>query len=316
MAARIRDVLDRQAEELERLERNEARHLLKATEQAARELADELDRLEQVGGGESFTAQHLRVMLAQTDAAIAKMRQTAGQALRGQMAAVYAIGAQHAIQIIASQEPHLVEAGGVMEVAVMRRLDELNGLQIHRFALERYGADVADRIQRELVAGYAKGNTYRQLRRRLLDAEDGPLVPTVSRAQLVVRMESNAAYNRANQAALEEVAAETDWDGTGDPLMKQADETRDRRNHPISRAVDGMISPLDEPFRVSVAKVEAALAELNAQRSRTKSGKARKPMRLSGVTMRREGGDFVGNYPFHMGERGRQVPYRRSWWER
>lgn len=95
--------------------------------------------------------------------------------------------------------------------------------------------------------------------------------------------------------------------------MKQADESIDRRNHAISRAVNGMVVPLDEPWRIPKSKVDAALAEINAQRKPTKSGKKRKPLRLSGITVPLVGSEYVGTYPFHFSERGRQVPYRASW---
>lgn len=308
--ARIHDVLERQADELVRTEVSEARPLLQAVTTAAQELSNDLDTLEAQGMGETFTAQHLRVMLAQNDQAMYRLRWAASTSLNAQIAAVHAMAAKHAIDVITRMEPSFEDAGGVMEVAVMRRLAELDGLQIHRYALDRYTTEVADAIQRELVAGFAKGSTYRELRKRLTGAA---LVPSEARGALVVRMESNAAYNRAHQATLEETAAVTDWADTSDPLMKQADESIDRRNHPLSRAVNGMVVAIDEPWRVPKSLVLAALKQIEATRKPTKSGKKRKPMKLSGILWPLVGSNYVGTYPAHYNERGRQVPFRSSW---
>lgn len=311
--ARIHDVLERQGEELLEAEASEAKPLLQAVTTAARELSDTLDTLEAQGQGDTFTAQHLRVMLAQNDQAMMRLRWAAGNSLNAQIAAVHAMAASHAIDVITRMEPSFEDAGGVMELAVMRRLAELDGLQIHKYALDQYTLEVANTIQRELVAGYARGDTYRQLRKRLTDRSGGPLVASEARGALVVRMESNAAYNRAHQATLEEAAEITGWQDTPDPLMKQADESIDRRNHPISRVLNGQVVAISEPFRAKKSLVLAALAQIASERKPTKSGKKRKALRLGGIVWPLVGDSYVGQYPAHFNERGRQVPFRASW---
>jgi hypothetical protein len=311
MASRIREILDRQAFELAALERREALPLLRVVEQSVRELAADLERLEATGASDTFTAQHLRIMLVQNEEAMKRLRVRGGLALGSNVEQLGELALAHVLKVITKAERRFKDAGGVMEVAMLRRLNELNGTQIHRFAVDRYGADLADRIQRELAAGVARGSTYRELRDRLLYAEDGPLVGSRSRAELIVRMECNAAYNRAHQASLEEAAAVTDWQGTDDPLMKQADESIDKRNHPMSRALHGTVAKLDAPFRVRAAEVEAALQTLNTARKRATH--KLKPRRLTGILWRRVGAFYEGDYPAHYNERGRMVPYRRSW---
>src|SRR5690606_31481013 len=141
---------------------------------------------------------------------------------------------KHLIDVIKVAEPDFRDAGNQIEWAIVRRLAEEQGLLLHQYSVDRYPAETIDALQRDLAHAMLQGENMLKMRKRLHR--------TLShlgehRAQLIVRMELNAAYNRQHQAALEEAAAMLDEPGTDDPLMRQADEYLDRRNHPLSRAL-------------------------------------------------------------------------------
>jgi hypothetical protein len=84
-------------------------------------------------------------------------------------------------------------------------------------------------------------------------------------------------------------------------LLKRDVEVFDlKRNHPISRVLDGQTIPVQASFRAPVAQVEAWAARL------------RKPS--GGIFWREVGGAYVGpTLPAHFGERGVVVPWLPKW---
>lgn len=298
---RIEKLLRRQVRELERLEVGEARALLSAFEQTRRELRERVEALAARTAETTFTQQHLRVMLAQVDEAVRNLSRRMATEAGRQFDSTRDKAAQHLIDQIAAAEPDFIDAGGQLEVAIARRLNVEGGLLLHAHSLERYGLDLIGHWQRQLVVGVGSGETWNQMRDRLFATNAARLDGFRHRAALIVRMEANSAYNRAHLASLQEAAQIVDGGTDGpDPLMRQADEAIDLRNHPISRALDGKITALDEPWRVPVSEVRGHAEAL---------GKG-----LGGITWPRVGTEFVGmTYPAHFNERGRQVAYRRSW---
>lgn len=86
-----------------------------------------------------------------------------------------------------------------------------------------------------------------------------------------------------------------------DPVLRQIVEVRDTRNHPISRVIDRQVRPVGEPFRASVADVDAMASAMG--RPRTGS-----------IYWPQVGSEYVGrSLPAHPYERGRIVPWRASW---
>lgn len=298
--SRIDDLLARQAATLAALQEAQVRAVYNALSDASLRVAADLEALRVTGGDrvQRFTAQHLRVMQAQLDAAL---RQLTTRLVDEQTAAGVGIGERAYKDLIATiraNEPGFTDTGNRIEWRTVTRLADERGLLLHRHSHERYGAELIGAIQRELVAGVARGLTIPQLTKRIVGA-DGVFARLRGRAELVARMEVSSAYNRMHEAVMQEAAAVTDIEGDPDPLMHQADEFFDNRNHPLSRAVHGVVAALSQPFRVRIADVQAAAAKL------------KRP--AGGVLMRVEGAWYAGLYPMHFSERGRTIPYRASW---
>lgn len=303
--SRIELLLAEQADELDELDARTTAILLLLLQDAERELAARLAAIDETAT--PFTAQHTRVVLAQVEAAARQLGDRMGEALDDAARKAGEAAHRHLVDVIKINEPDFTDAGNQIEWAIVRRLAEEQGLLLHQYSVDRYTAEIIEALQRDLAQGMLQGENMLKMQKRLHR--------TLShlgehRAQLIVRMELNAAYNRQHQAALEEAAAMLDEPGADDPLMRQADEYRDRRNHPLSRALHGMVTGLREPWRVPVARVQAELAALNTERASRKL----KSRRLGGILWPLQDGHYVGMvYPAHFNERGRQVPYRRSW---
>lgn len=308
-AARITRLLQEQAEELDGLDEEAALALLLLLRDAQRDLTARLVAMEASGldARTPFTAQHVRVVKAQIDDAVRQLGERMGEALDDAARAAGEAAHRHLIDVIRLAEPDFRDAGNQVDWAIVRRLSEERGLLLHEHSLRRYGAEVVERMQRALAQGMLQGENLYEIRRRLLREIQGL---SEARAELIARMELNRAYNVQHQAALEEAAAVLDEPGSDDPLMRQADEYLDRRNHPMSRALHGRVTGIREPWRVPVGAVREGQAAANAARkSRGLPGR-----RLGGVLWPVEAGHYViWAYPAHFNERGRQVPYRPSW---
>lgn len=302
--SRIDDLLGRQAEALAGVQEAEARRMLRALADARREVAAQMEALRASGQDrvQRYTAQAARVQMAQIEAAIRALtaRLTTEMAAANVSLGERALG--DLLSVIRANEREFRDAGGQIEFRVLSRLTQERGLLLHRFSMERYGADLVARIQRELAAGVARSLTIPQLTARIAGT-DGVMARMGGRAELIARMETNNAYNLQHQSAMEEAARVLDLPNEPeDRLMRQANEFFDSRNHALSRALDGLVTPLDKPWRVPVARVEAAARGLGIK------GK------VGGILWPQEGGEYViGAYPCHFGERGRAVPFRASW---
>jgi hypothetical protein len=302
---RIDRILGQQGEALDRLDDRAAKAFLDAYEDARRELRERLWAATQNRGADTFTAQHLRVMLAQVESGITRLRDRLKQQVSDSRRKFEERALNNLVDIIRTAEPDFRDAGAQIETGILNKLAERRGLELYGVSVDRYGLDLVEAIHRQMVVGVVQGDTFAKLIDRITAVENSPFAALRGRAETIVRTEMATAYDRAHQAALEEAHAFLDDPDDPDPLMKRADEFRDLRNHPISRVLDGMTVPVGEPFRVPIAAVAAENAKLNAAR-----GVAR---RVSGVLWPIVDGYYVGNYPAHFRDRGRQVPWRRSW---
>jgi len=144
------------------------------------------------------------------------------------------------------------------------------------------------------------GDSLKDIIKKVTGARTGVFKSFSGRANLTIRMETNRAYNAVQLSALTAAAAYLDSPKTKDPLMKQAVEFWDARNHPFSRALHGRVAAIDEPFIVPASKVREAAQLLRRS--------------ASGILWEKRGPNYVGhNFPAHYGERGRIVPFRNSW---
>jgi hypothetical protein len=286
--SRIRDILDQQAIDLDALQARQATQVLRALEDARRELREQLG-----AGGETPAGSHrLRVMLAQAEAGIAALRQRMGNALADAEPGQQDAARRHLIQTVTKAESKFRDAGSAWETASLRRLTEERGLALHRFSVDRYGAQVIEAVQRELAVGYALGLTPAALADRVAGV-DGVIARHKGRAELIVRMELSRIYDAAHQASLEELAR-LDPPDTTDPLLKKADEFLEgARNHPFSFLLDGQSVLPRQEWEIDTSK-------------RAGAG--------SGLVWRKTGTIAHGfGYPAHFNDRGRQVPHRMSW---
>ena len=301
MADRITDLLARQAYDLAAMQDGDAARVLRLAIDARRELRERLDAL--VTSGEAsrtrYTAQHLRVMLAQTEQVVITLRQRLDATLQEGKQAAARGALRDTLHTIRAHQEEFRDTGNRIELDAIRRMSADQGLLLHRYSIDRYGAAVVEKVQQELSVALFQGQTLRQVAQRITSV-DGAFQAQTWRAQLIARMEISKAYNDGHQASLEAASEVLDDPGTDDPLLRQANEFLDTRNHPISRVIDGMVSGIRTPWLVSVA-------EVRAEGDRIKKSP-------SGVLWPEVGGQYVcGGYPLHFGERGRSVPYRASW---
>lgn len=292
-------MLDEQAVELWRLQDRDVAAVMRAMEDARRELRERLATLERLDRGDSFTAQHVRAALAQAEAAVASLRGRLDGELSQQARHLGELASRHLIATIEAHEGDLRDAGSRVDLGILARLSREQGLALHRYSIDRYGAQLVEAIQREISRSFAMGLSIPAMTQRVAGT-DSVFTRQRYSAELIVRMEGSRAYNEIHQAALEEAASILDEPGRRDPLMRQIDEYTDDRNHPFSRVADGTVAKLNEAFRVPAADV-AAMA-------------SRMKLRVTGMVWQQQGAYWVGgNLPAHFGERGRIVPWRASW---
>lgn len=293
--ARIDALLEQQAEALERLTDEQSRLVLRAYEDSRRLLREQLAAINPAET--PATAQHIRVMLAQSEAGVAEMRSRLGEALAGAERKAHDKALKDLLKLVRKAEPEFRDTGGQVELGIVQRLSARQGLALHQYSVKRYGAQTIEAIQREIAAGVAAGLTQRQLADRIAAAGGSVLAGLRGRAELIARMETNRAYN---DGALESIHELARYDAPADPTLKKIDEFFDARNHPFSRAAHGTTALPGDPFEVPISKVAAA-----AKAIKRKAG---------GVLWPRKGNAYVGhNLPAHYNDRGRIVPWKASW---
>lgn len=303
MASRLVRLLNEQQEALDALTDREARRFLVTLEDSRRELLETVQALEDSGLDKvtEYTAQQKRVLLAQVDAGARQLRRRLATAADDFADAAAQAAALDVVNTVRAAEPDFTDAGGRLDLELARRLDEEKGLLLHRHSVDRYGLKLIEDFRRGMLQGLLQGESIGMTARRLLKA-GGPVFGgmTLSRAELIVRMELNSGYNRMHLAACKATAEETDDAHPGDPMQRRAAEYLDARSHPISWALQGMVTGLDEPWAVPVAEVQAWAAKLGRG--------------VGGITWELRGAHYVGSlYPAHFWERGRQVPTRKAW---
>lgn len=308
--SRIDDLLDQQGADLGALEDREVAAFLRAFEDARRELREKLARVLIDKPDQRFTAQHLRMMLAQAEAGIRDLRRRLQEQLDESTQRASAKALSDLIGVVKVAEPEFRDTGNRIEHEAMRRIGQNEGLLLHRHSLERYGAELVGAVQREMMVGLVSGETYNQLRDRITNVDGSPFAEMRGRAELIVRMEMGSAYNRSHQASIETAAELLDDPDDPDPMLKKADETRDARNHALSRVLDGMTVAPKDLFRVPRARVVAEHAKLQAERQ----ARGLPVRQLGGITWPLLGDEYVGmHHPAHFADRGRIVPWRLSW---
>lgn len=299
MPSRIEELLERQGAELESLTEAEVRRFLAAYEDGRRHLRERLEQLQRMGLGRTWTAQHTRVALAQVEAGVVGLQGRLGQVLTDGELRSHDLALKHLVGVIRRQELRFRDTGGRIEARALSRLTEERGLLLWKHSLNRYGAQLVERIQGQLVLGQVAQQGIDQVIDRIVASDESVFGAMRHRAELIARMETSRAYNAGHQGSLE-AAAEEFGEEDDDPLLKRIDEFHDKRNHPFSRAAHGRLAPVNGEWRVPVEQVRRWGAALGRG--------------VSGVLWPVDGSDYVGGtLPAHFNDRARQTPWRRSW---
>lgn len=302
-------LLERQSEELGKLEDAQVRRLLSIYEEAGRDLSLLLANMEATGLDDAtpFTYQRYKTTLAQVDAAIAQMTRRLDDAFRDGLRALGEKEVSDLLAVLAAADADFRGVAVSVEAGALASLDEVSGLLLHRNSLERYTRETVDEIQRALLLGRTQKQSLRDIRKRLFglggrNDYESEWLKREHRLELIARMENKRASDEVHRGSLQAAADVLDLDDDPDPLMARADEYRDHRNHPLSPALHGRLRRLDEDWVVPQADV------LRWEQVTQYRGPP------SSITWPLVDGAFVGRtYPAHFGDRGRSTPWRRSW---
>lgn len=309
--SRIDDLLAAQAERLAALQDETARAVLRLAEDARREMREALERAlaDGLDAKTPYTVQHLRTMLAQAEATVANLERRIGRELDAAAKAAGDRAFADLIDVIKANEPEFRDTGGRVEMRVLSRYAQEQALLVHSYSTKLYTQDVMAAIQRDLALGLQRGDTRRDTVKRITESGRGTMAERTYRAELIARMETNRMYNDMHQASAEEAASVLDEPDDDDPLLRQMEEYFDHRNSPASRAADQIVSALAQPFRIPVADVRTW-----EDRLKRRAGIVGDKRKGGGTQVPIVAGYYeLARYPFHFGERGRQVPYRASW---
>lgn len=168
------------------------------------------------------------------------------------------------------------------------QLDALQGLRQYEQVIDKFVAEMASRMLRQLVSRIGQ-QPLRTAQELAGPNKRSTIGAYLNRARLIARMEALRAYNEALVALARGLKAPR-----GRVLRKRIVEIIDPRNHPFSRAADGTTAGIDEPFKVSVVAVAQEAAAMGVS--------------AAGVFWNVRDGNYVGtSLPAHYNDRGRVV---------
>lgn len=225
------------------LEAEQAARIAEIHEAARLELRG---RLASLGDG-SFTAQQVRVTLAQVEAGLASLQTKANaQFSSATAAALEQAVAQTLSEIAFHDEAFRGAASGPVRVEAMLRLDDTSSLLINRFqaSIATYAQGLRAEIQRTMQHHLLLRSSFSEMSVAVAGRlRAHTIAGSAWRASRIVRTEMNNVLNTGHQATLE-VAA-----GYVPGLKRQADATIDARTSDICHEVNGQVVGLNEPFR-------------------------------------------------------------------
>lgn len=355
---RLRRLLQQQEEEVAALDLDAQRALLAVLLLAQEDLRVAVLTLQEgnPAGQERtpFSAQQARVLLLLVRQATTRIIEDGAGVVRRRVEEGAALGGRHALELVASdpelralldevlqaeaeaglvlppaegEDPKPVpgEDGGLvvaqpLRVPLVSRV-ATDGLLVQRVetSLRRYGADLAEAMQREVAVGLAANDSLQGVADRLAGL-GGVLETARGRAMLIARMETAGAYDAGHRQSAAVAAGRVNGAlgvaGRPPLVMRASEHIDDLRNHPFSQVVHGMTRPVDGKFQVRVDLVQFAAQRLRSRPGlpgqRAMRGKA--SMGVSGVLWPIVGGAYEGDtYPAHFHDRGRQHLWRESW---
>lgn len=218
---------------------------------AREELARKLRRLQAAGKGDTFTAVHLRAVMAQVTQTIRDLERPLEDHMvaTGRLAATMA--PRQVAHMIGSVETNLGKMTPVIQatsVAVVRGVYPTIAptlLDKFRASARLYGPQSLLSIRTGLSHSMIQGETVDEAVDRLIDSNPrrGLFEGQRWRAERIVRTEMSYATNFSTQRAMSEFRA------TAIPkLLKRLVATRDDREGDDSKDLDGQTVPVDHPF--------------------------------------------------------------------
>jgi hypothetical protein len=307
--ARIDELLERQAKELDELDDAAARRVMAAYEDARRELRENVESLLANAPDNLYTIEQMTGTLAQVDGGVRRLTSRLGIALGEQAAVVQAAAGRHLVELVRAAEPSWGAAVVQVEAGLVARLSSPTATALRHSRTLAYGSELAAKVQASAVQAAAQKLTITQTVDRLT-AQTGEVFAGAagrSRAFLHTRMQLNTSYNEGHREGVTRLSERLDLGrAADDPLLMRISEYRDKRTSAISIVLDGMTKPVADAdgnpvqWRVSKAAVLSAAAANNAS--------------ASGIVWREDGGFYVGDgLPAHYNERGREHAWRASW---
>lgn len=299
-------LLQRQQERLDRLTDEAARRLLREFLRARPVLRDRLEQwlLIDGDGDRAFTTQQVAGTLAQVEDAIRYLRLRLGIVLTEAVAKAAQASIDDLVTLVRASEPDLLGAVVRVNPDIIERLSRPNGLALHDASLDRYSRNLVDAIQQKLVQAATNKLTLYQTIQNIAGLNNSAMSDArwAARAETIARVEWMRAYNDKHLESIAEMDALTALPGDTDPLLKRIIEVRDVRSVPVSFALHNQTRRPNEPFFVTAAAIIAEGARLKRGRG------------LHGLLWPAVGDGFQGmNLPAHYNDRGRIIPWRRSW---
>jgi hypothetical protein len=276
--AEVRAVIDLQAAQVDRLDKESMRALLPALVDARNELARDLAAWlrDAPDGDERFTAQQYRRAMVALDAAMDRIRSIAPEMEAQLQANAHAAGAmsrEHLIEQVARFGAAFGESVYPTDLelaAVIAKGDELL-IPRYRTSAARYANGMTEDIRHQLAVGVARNETWAQMKARLV-RHGGPKGLVATRgvlgdpgataeyiaeglfrrhrywAERLVRTELVQAYNVQHQTGIDLLNETRDPARTAE-YVQRWDATLDRRACPICKGLDRRVAKIGGQFK-------------------------------------------------------------------
>lgn len=291
-------LLMRQTARLDRLENRHYSALAKAYHSSRRRYKDNLS---EVFTGKIWGRKETMASMPYTAAMTSDLSESLNTVFALHQHKIHESALADATEIIKSREKNKAASKFIaFESAARKELADEARAFMYRQATSRFANQMGEFSQSEIVSTMMAKKTHTQIISSVSGSKLSVFTRNEFRLNLLGRMERNRIYNSAMERILLAANDTLGAPGDDDPLMKMAEEVIDSRNHAFSRVLHGRLAPVGGEWEVPIHMVAK-------QATLMRSG-------MKGILWRTEGKHFVGGaYPAHFGERGRQVPWRRSW---
>lgn len=241
--------------------RDGSERLRKLLRRAQRDVERRLALVDDAGGpgSDTFTAERMRVALAQIKHAARELARSVGRLAvkQGSTAAEAAAGhvVEHlkaadaryrgvASRPLALDEAAVLDAGAAAgRGSILRRLASDPENPARAGILERYGMETVGHFEDQLRVGLVSDKPWSEVRADLVDSSPFLTKAPAHWAERIVRTETSNAYNASAYGSAKEANEQV-----GGDMVKILSATFDDRTAADSFAVHGQIRELDEPF--------------------------------------------------------------------